>query len=81
LSLPVEVLERLSLRELGRSHALARPRGLASEGLGLEQRLEELLVGPLLCASPLRRLVEALEHARRLELLQQVGQALASLGL
>jgi hypothetical protein len=53
---------------LGVPDALARSRGVAGEDLGLEQRLEELLVGPLLLPGPLRRLLEPLEHARRLQL-------------
>ena len=51
--------------------------GVAREDLGLEQRLEELLVGPALLAGPRGGLLEALQHARRLELGQQVGQPLA----
>ena len=57
--------------------ALAGARGVAREHLGVEQRLEELLVGPALVAGAGRRLLEALEHARRLQLLKQVGQPLA----
>jgi len=60
LRLPVEVLERLALRELGVADPLARARGIAREHLGLEQRLEELLVGPLLRARPRGGLLEPL---------------------
>jgi len=37
--------------------AHARAGGVAGEDLGLEQRLEKLLVGPLLGAGPLGRLL------------------------
>jgi hypothetical protein len=80
LGLPVEVLERLAGRELRRADALAGARGVTCEHLGLEQRLEELLVGPLLGTGPLCGLLEALEHARRLQLCEQVGQPLADGG-
>ena len=42
--------------------------GVAREHLGFEQRLEELLVGPALLAGPRRGLLQALQHAGRLEL-------------
>ncbi len=60
---------------------LARAGGVAGEHLGLEQRLEELLVGPGLGAGPLGGRLYALEHARRLQLLKQVGQPLTGLRL
>ncbi len=74
---PVEVLECLAGRDGGVADALARARGVAGEDLGLQQRLEELLVRPLLGAGPLGGLLEPLEDPRRLELGKQVGQALA----
>ena len=43
---PVEVLERLQRGEGGVPDAHARAGGVAREDLGLEQRLEETLVGP-----------------------------------
>jgi hypothetical protein len=55
--------------------------GVAREHLGLEQRLEKLLVGPLLGAGALRRLLEPLQDARRLQLREQVGQPVADLRL
>src|SRR5712692_5633660 len=61
--------------------ARARARGIAREDLGLEQRLEKLLVGPGLGAGPLGRLLEPLQDARRLQLREQVGQPLAGLRL
>ena len=73
----VEVLERLVGGEGGVADALARAGGVAREDLGLEQRLEELLVGPALLARPRRGLLEALQDARRLQLREQVGQPLA----
>jgi hypothetical protein len=81
LGLPVEVLERLLGGELGVADALARPRGVAGEDVGLEQRLEELLVGPLLGPGPRGGLFEPLEHARCLQLGEQVGEPLANLRL
>jgi hypothetical protein len=78
---PVEVLERLARREGGVADPLSGAGGVAGEDLGFEQRFEELLVGPLLLAGPLRRLLEPLEHARRLQLAEQVGQPLADGGL
>ena len=44
----VEVLEGLVRREGGVADALAGAGGVAGEDLGLQQRLEELLVGPAL---------------------------------
>jgi hypothetical protein len=44
----VEVLHGLVRRERGRPDPLPGARGVAGEDLGLEQRFEELLVGPLL---------------------------------
>ena len=69
------------IREAGRPHARAGAGGVAGEDLGLEQALEELLVGPLLGAGPLSGLLEPLEHARRLQLAEQVGQPLTDLRL
>ena len=76
----VEVLQRLVRGERGVADALARAGGVAREDLGLEQGFEELLVGPALLAGPRRRCLKALEHARRLQLGQQVGQPLADRG-
>ena len=64
----VEVLERLVRREGGVADAVAGAGGVAREDLGLEQRLEELLVGPALLAGPLGGRLQPLEDARRLEL-------------
>jgi hypothetical protein len=64
----------------GVANPLAGAGGVAGEHLGLEQSLEELLVGPLLGAGPLGGLLEPLEHPGGLQLVQQVGQALAELG-
>jgi hypothetical protein len=75
---PVEVLERLARRELRRAHARARAGGIAREHLGLEQHLEELLVGPGLVSGLGGRRLEPLEHARRLQLREEVGQPLAN---
>ena len=72
----VEVLERLVGGEGGVADALAGAGGVAREDLGLEQRLEELLVGPALLAGPRGGLLEALEDARRLEL-ARAGRAAA----
>jgi hypothetical protein len=73
----VEVLQRLVGGERGVTDALAGARGVAREDLGLQQRLEELLIGPSLLAGPRGGLLEAFQHARSLHLLKQVGQALA----
>jgi hypothetical protein len=81
LGRPVEVLEALQRREGGVTDPHPRTRGVAGEDLGLEQRLEKLLVGPGLVARPLGRLLEPLQDARRLRLGQQVGQPLAGLRL
>jgi stage V sporulation protein SpoVS len=75
---PVEVLERLQGWEARGADPLARPRGVAGEHLGLQQRLQEALVRPALGAGALCRGLKALAHARRLELGHQVGQALAA---
>jgi hypothetical protein len=81
LGCPVEVLEHLAGREAGVADPLARAGGVAGEDLGLEQRLEEPLVGPLFGAGPLGGLLEPLEHARGLQLRKQVGQPLPDRGL
>ena len=73
----VEVLEGFVRGERGVADALTRAGGVAREDLGLQQRFEELFVGPALVAGPGGRLLEAFQDARRLELLKQVGQALA----
>ena len=75
----IEVLQGLVGREGGVADAVARPGRVAREDFGLEQDLEELLVGPALLACRLRGLIEPLEHSRGLELAQQVGQPLADL--
>jgi len=76
----VEVFERLVGREGGVADAVARPRRVAREHLGLEQDLEELLVGPALLPRRRGGLLEPLEHPRRLELAQQIGQAVTDRG-
>jgi hypothetical protein len=81
LRLPVEVLERLQGRERGVADPHSGAGGVAGEHLGLEQALEELLVGPGLGAGALGRLLEPLEHPWRLQLCQQVRQPLADLAL
>jgi hypothetical protein len=81
LGRPVEVLQRLQGGEAGVADAHARTGGVAGEHLGLEQALEELLVGPGLGAGPLGRLLEPLQDPRCLQLVQQVGQPLANPGL
>jgi hypothetical protein len=68
LGAEVEVLQGLVGREGGVADALPGARGIAREDLGLQQRLEELLVGPALLAGPRRRGLQALQHAGRLEL-------------
>jgi len=73
----VEVLEGLVGGQRGVADAVARPGRVAGEDLRIEQHLEELLVGPALGARRRCRLLEPLEHARRLELAQEVGQPLA----
>ena len=50
----VEVLKRLVGGEGGVTDPLARAGGVAREDLGLQQRFEELLVGPALLACPRR---------------------------
>jgi len=42
------------------------PECVAGEDLGFQERLEELLVGPLFGTGPLCGLLEPLEYARRL---------------
>jgi hypothetical protein len=81
LGRPVEVLERLQGGEGGVADPRPRAGGVAGEHLGLEQRLEKLLVGPGLVACPLGRLLESLQDAWRLQLREQVGQPLACLPL
>jgi hypothetical protein len=79
LRCPVEVLKCLQGGEGGVADAHAGAGGVAREHLGLEQRLEKLLIRPLLGAGPLGRLLQSLQHARRLQLAEQVGQPLAHL--
>ena len=79
LHLPVEVLERLQRRKAGGADALPGSGGLAGEDLGLEQGLEEALVGPALFAREPGCLLEALEDARSLQPLEQVGQPVSRL--
>jgi hypothetical protein len=81
LRAPVEVLERLQRGEGGVADADAGAGGVAGEDLGLEQRLEETLVGPVLLARERGGLLEPLEHARRFQLREQVRQPLARLRL
>jgi len=76
---PVEIVERLQGGEGGVADPHAGAGGVAGEDLGLEQRFEKLLVGPLLGAGPLGRLLEPLQHPGRLQLAEQVGQPLAHL--
>src|SRR5215213_3466438 len=64
----VEVLQRLVGGEGGVADPVARTGGVAGEDLGLDQDLEELLVGPAFLARSGGGLLEALEHAWRLEL-------------
>jgi len=77
LRAPVEVLERFQRREGGVADPHPRAGGVAGEDLGLEQALEKLLVRPLLGTGALGGLLQPLEHSRRLELGEQVGQPLA----
>jgi hypothetical protein len=81
LGAPVDVLERLQRREGGVADPHPRAGGVAGEDLGLEQALEEALVRPGLGAGPLGHLLEPLQHARRLQLREQVGQPLARVRL
>jgi hypothetical protein len=67
---PVEVLQRLQGGEAGSAYARAGTGGVAGEDLGLEQRLVEALLGPLLLARERRGLLEPLQHPRRLQLRQ-----------
>jgi hypothetical protein len=67
-------------RERGVPDPLARAGGVACEDLGLEQHLEEVLVGPALLAGPLGGRLQALEHSRCLELAQQERQPITGLG-
>jgi hypothetical protein len=69
-----------AVRERGVADAVARPRGVAREHLGLEQDLEELLVGPALLARGGGGLPEALQDPGCLELAEQIGQAVADRG-
>jgi len=79
LGCPVEVVERFQGGEGGVADPRAGAGGVAGEHLGLEQRLEKLLVGPLLGACPFGRLLEPLQHPRRFQLAEQIGQPLADL--
>jgi hypothetical protein len=63
----VEVLQRLVRRKPSRAGALPRAGRFAGEHLGLTQRLEELLIRPLLLAGLPGGLSEPLSDPRRLE--------------
>jgi hypothetical protein len=78
LRAPVEVLECLE-GGAGVADAHAGTRGVAGEDLGLEQRLEEALVRPLLLARQGRGLLEPLQHPGRLQLAEQVRESFARL--
>jgi hypothetical protein len=78
---PVEIVERLQGGKAGVADAHARAGGVAREDLGLQERLEKLLVRPLLGARPLGRLLQALQHPWRLQLAEQVGEPVADLRL
>jgi hypothetical protein len=58
-----------------------RAGGVAREHLGFEQRLEKLLVWPLLGSRALCCLLEPLQHPWCFQLAEQVGQAIARLRL
>jgi hypothetical protein len=64
----VEVLQGLVGGERGVTDALAGTGGVSGEHLGLQQRFEELLVGPALIARESGGLLEALEQPRRVHL-------------
>jgi hypothetical protein len=78
---PVEVVERLQGGEGGVTDAHAGAGGVAGEDLCFEQRLEKLLVGPVLGAGSLGRLLEPLQHPWCFQFREQVGQPLADLCL
>ena len=75
----VEVLQGLVCREAGGAGAGPGAGGFAGEHLGLAQRLEELLVGPLLLACALGGRGQSLSDPRCLQRREQVGQPLADL--
>jgi hypothetical protein len=77
---PVKVVERLQGGETGVADAHPCTGGVAGEHLGLQERLEKLLVGPLLGAGALRCLLEPLQHPWCFQLCEQVGEPLADLG-
>jgi hypothetical protein len=77
----VEVLERLAGREGGGADPVPGTGGVAGEDLRLRQRFEEALVGPLLAPRLLGDPLQALADPGRLQLPDQVGQALARRGL
>src|SRR5262245_48094269 len=81
LRAPVEVLERLEGRGAGVADTHAGTGGVAGEDLRFEQRFEEALVRPLLFTRERRGLLEPLQHARRLQLREQIRQPLAGLRL
>ncbi len=81
LGAPVEILEALQRRQAGGADAIASARGIAGEDLGLEQALEEALVGPRLLARERGGLLQPLQDPRCLQLAKQVGQPLARLCL
>ncbi len=68
LRCPVEVVERFQGGEGGVADPHPGTGGVAGEDLGFEQRLEKLLVRPLLRAGALGRLLEPLQHAWRFSL-------------
>ncbi len=72
----VEVLKALVRGERGVPDPVAGPGGVAGEDLRLEQRFEELLIGPALGAGGGRGLLQALQDAWGFQLAEQVGQPL-----
>src|SRR5579884_4435410 len=75
----VEVLQGLVRREPGGAGPLPGAGGFAGEHLGLAERLEELLVGPLLLPGPLRGRGQSLRYPGRFQCGEEVWESLAEI--
>jgi hypothetical protein len=74
LEAEVELLERLAGGETRRADAALAAMRFPGGVLGLQQRVRELLIAPLLLASALDELGQRAGRGRRLERAEEMGQ-------